>query len=411
MLKRSLAALALGLALGVTPVTAQQPAYRVDVYALKADGRTIRVLFRVADPATGRDIAQLQPRDLRLREDGALITPELTLNQHTVEPSAGSFAVDLAALGGTAPAGNPVVLKAVGATIGIVHDSSIVTNRAADPVDYVARGQELIVAFLEAGRAAAPDDPEALGLYVPLSVPAVPGEVLSPTALALFGQDRNAVINVVRQQPPRARKTNLFDSIRVAVGATAVAARQRGSEAYLLLVTDGADVASSGSYDALLEAATSSGVRLLILGVGPEAAVARGEAALKTMAESTGGAYLARPEPAQVQELYRATVIPTLQTAYTLTYRTDLLDDGAPHYLTVGLAGDAATESTPIPLPHFTGDADGELRPLGAALQGYALRALPVAVLVSLLCTALLVLIRRAFGGASTSLSGGITRR
>ena len=224
---------------------------KIDTYGLKIDGRTVEVLFRITDSATSRAIQGLQSRDIKLLEDGAPIAAQVKLTEsHTdaVNPVGTTVALQPSANGAVPVDGSkPIDLSVIGATIGIVYDASKLTNIARDPVDYVVRGRELLVSFLEAGRPIAEKNPEAIGIFLPLSVPAVSGEQLRPEALPDFGQDRNAVINVLNQQQPRAGKTNLFDTLSLAVSATADAAATRGTDAYVLVVTDGGDSASVGS--------------------------------------------------------------------------------------------------------------------------------------------------------------------
>jgi hypothetical protein len=214
----------------------------------------------------------------------------------------------------------------------------------------------------------------------------------------------------VNQQQPRRGRTNLLDTVGLAIKSSAAAAAQHGSNAYVLIVSDGGDSASSGSFDALVREASERGVRLLILGVGPERTIAANEPLLKTLAASSGGNYLARPTPEQVQDLYRQSVALTPQSAYTLRYTTALLDDGRQHTLLVRLAGPLPAESESLQLPPANLIPPKQLAPpaLGAALRAYAIRALPLAVVLSLALTALLAAIRRLAGGG---LSGGITRR
>jgi len=406
----STAILAIGLALLPLGVFAQGiPRANVESYGLRITGRTVEVLFRVTDRASGRDIRGLQASDITLLEDGAPLAAASELLEEQSDP-AQSRVVDL---GPSAVAGSaPVNLSVVGGTIGIVYDSSLLTNAPGDPTNYVERGRVLIEALLEAGRPVAQDNPEALGLFFPLSVPGVPSETIRPQALPGFVQDRNAAINLLRQQAPRAGKTNVLDTLAVAVRATAEEAGRRGTDAYVLLVTDGGDSASVGSYDALVADASALGVKLLIVGVGPEGRLAGNAPALTTLAEKTGGAYVGNPEPVAVQQLYRSLVQVTGQSAYIVRYSTALLDDGKSHQLIMQVRGPAEGQSAPIPIAPGGGAplASGTLV-LGPALQGYALRAIPIAIIASLLLSLVIVMGQRLLGKRSRSISGGITRR
>lgn len=390
------------------------PQANINTYGLKFDERTIEVLFRVADPKSGRDIQGIQPRDVKLLEDNVPLAAQIELVETQADATNPARIVGLEdSPSGAKPVegSKPVDLGVVGATIGIVYDASQLTNVAGDSTDYVARGRDLIMAFLEAGRPIAPKNPEAIGLFLPLSVPAVGGEQIRSDNLPSFGQDRNAVINTLNQLQPRAGKTNLFDTISVAVGATADAAAQRGTEAYLLVVTDGGDSTSVGSYDALVTEATAREVKLIILGVGPQQRIATNAAALTTLAAKTEGAYEGNPDIATVQNIYQATVNVVGQSAYLLRYTTDLVDDGKPHNLIIRIEGLANGESAPIPIDPSNGGGSTIAFQLGPILQSYALRAVPLTIVLSLILTGLLVFFGRLGKGPSNSLSGGMTRR
>lgn len=408
---------ALTLALLVPVLVAAQgvPQAKIDTYGLKIDGRNVEVLFRVTDRVTARDLQNLQPSDLKLVEDGAPIASQAKLTPFRTDAANPVNTVELKpSANGAAPVkgSKPVALSVVGATIGLVYDASKLTNVARDPIDYVGRGRELLVEFLNAGRPIAASNPESLGLFLPLSVPAINGEQIRPESLPDFGQDRNAVINGLNQLQPRPGKTNIFDTLSVAVSATADAAASRGTDAYVLVVTDGGDSTSVGSYDALVADALARKVKLLIFGVGPQKRLATNAAALTTLAAKTGGAYVGNPDNAAAKDFYLANVSVTGQSAYILSYTTDLIDDGAPHNLVIRVDGSATGESDAIPVEPgaATGAASGPLD-LGTALRGYAMRAIPLAIVVSIALTGLLVLLRRMSDGPSSSLSGGITRR
>ncbi|NTV62844.1 MAG: VWA domain-containing protein [Oscillochloris sp.] len=386
---------------------------QIDPYALKFDGRTVEVLFRVVDRTTNRDIQGITNRDLNLLEDDTAISGAVELSESKTDAANPLLHVAIqASPNGAAPvAGSkPVDLSVVGATIGIVFDASTLTNVAGDPTDYVARGRQLLVSFLDAGRTTAAANPEAIGLFLPLSVPAVSGEQIRPADLPGFGQDRNAVINVLNRMSPRTGKTNVFDTLSVAVGATADAAAQRGTDAYVLVVTDGGDSTSMGSYDALVAEALERKVRLLILGVGPQKRLAANASALTTLATKTGGAYLGNPEPTAIQDFYLTNVGVTGQSAYTLRYTSSLIEDGKSHHLVIQLTGPTSGSSEPIPLGITSGQS--KAHDLSQALRTYALWAIPMAIVLSLVLTGLLALLQRSGGGGrSSSLGGGITRR
>ncbi len=411
---RYLLFLTLTLALLMPGFAAAQtaPQAKVDTYGLRIDGRTVELLFRVTDRASGRDLQGLAASDLTILEDGQPIAASLKLQEEQTDAVNPQRSIELPPLPSGAspvPGSRPVDLHVVGATIGIVFDASKLINQARDPVDYLARGRQLIIDLLEAGRPIAPNNPEQLGLFLPMSVPAVAGEQLRPEGLPDFGQDRNAVINALNQLQPRNGKTNLFDTINVAIAATADAAAQRGAEAYLLIVTDGGDAASAGSFDALLAEAAARQVTLLVLGIGPEQRLATNAATLTTLANRTGGAYLGNPTSEAIAGFYQEHVQVVGQSAYMLRYETALIDDGEEHYLTLRVDGPAGGESEPVPLFVELGSTTDSVQ-IGTALGNYAIRAIPLAIIISLLLTALLIFLGRMGRGASSSLSGGITR-
>ncbi len=409
------AAVALALLTGASATLAQGvPQATVTTYAMKIDGQHIEVLFRVADRASGRDIQNLKPADVTLSEDGAAVAGRADLHEERADNAQPTRLIALDDPSGATliKGSTPVTLTVAGATIGVVYDVSTLTNTASDKTNYIERGRMLIEALLEAGRTQAPENPEAIGLFFPLSVPAVSGQEIRPKDLAGFVQDRNAVINALRQQAPRTTKTNVFDTLAVAIGMTADEASHRGTDAYVLLVTDGGDSASVGSYDALVSAATSRGVKLLILGVGPQKRLAANAAALTTLAGRSGGAFLPNPDAGAVQNLYRSSVVPTGQSAYVVSYTTTLIDDDKPHSLVIQVSGTAAGQSDHLPIARngMIGSQSASL-PIGPALQGYAIRAVPVAIFLSLLFSGLLILIQRISDDRSKLISGGNTRR
>ena len=410
---RSLPFVALILIVCLPAFVAAQGASQVqlEVHALKIDGRAVEVLFNVADQATGRNLQGLNSDNVKLLEDGTAIAPEIKLVESRTDaanPMSTVIALQPSNGVGVIGGSTAITLSVVGATIGIVFDASKLTNTAGDPTDYVAKGRELIVTFLDAGRPTAASNPEALGLFLPLTVPAVSGEQIRPTALPGFGQDRNAVINVLNQMAPRTGKTNVFDTLSLAVSATADAAAKRGTDAYVLVITDGGDSTSVGSYDALVAEAVARKVRLLILGVGPLKRLAGNAAVLTTLATKTGGAYLGNPDKAAIEDFYRSNVSVTGQSAYTLRYTTNLIDDGASHTLVIRITGAATGESKPISLGL---QGSGGTFDLGNAMRGYAMRAIPLAIIISLALTGLLLFLRRIGERGTGSLSGGITRR
>lgn len=381
---------------------------RIQLYALQIVDREVQVLFRVIDQRTGRDVAGLQAHDIQLLENDVVVAGAVDLTEQRVDAANPAQEV---ALPGAVEGSATARLSVIGSTIGVVYDASTLINSRDDPTNYLERGRVLIEAFLEAGRPVAPSNPEALSLFVPLSVPTVAGETIQPADLREFSQDRNQVINAIRQQVPRQTKTNVFDTISTAVQKTAEAAGRRAADAYVLVVTDGGDTASSGSYDALVQAAIANKVRLLILGIGPPARIAQNTATLTTLAEQTGGAFLANPEPRDVQQLYQQQVGVAGQSAYIVRYTTALIDDGRPDNLVVRIDGPVRARSAPVPIVPNTQFVSGPLAPLGDVLQGYALRAAPLAVVVSLLLAGLLALIKRITDGRTRSgLSGGVTR-
>jgi hypothetical protein len=381
------------------------PTVDVETYGLRISERTIEVLFKVTERGSGRDLQGLRPADLVVLENGTPVNSSVELREEASDAN-GERTIDL---GADAVSGSQALnVSAVGATIGIVYDASTLLNAAGDPVNYLENGRMAIEAFLEAGRATAPRNPESIGLFIPLSVPAISGETLRPAELPEFVQDRNAVINTLRVQQPRSGRTNIFDTLAVALRATAEAAAARGTNAYVVLVTDGGDSASVGSYDALVNDAAALGVTLIIFGVGPEQRLANNAAALTTLASKTGGVYVGNPNPGAVQEVYRNHVEVTGQSAYVLRYTTDLLDDGKDHQLVIQVRGVGNGQSLPLPIRIRIGDPDPV--ELSGALQNYLIRAVPIVVLCSLILSLALVAFQR-FSTFSGSISSGMTRR
>ncbi len=379
-----------------------QSSQKVDIRAVDISFPDITIDFRVKD-ASGRDVLDLTPRDVQVIEDGGTVISAVELGQQIADTSDPERTVNLS------DGQNLETLTTTGAAIGIVFDATTVLN-GGDSANHVAAGRQAIEQFLAQTGIQAPSNPEILSLFIPIDSPE---QQVQPAELVDFTHDRNAVINYLRQMPSRSGKTNLYAAIQEAVEDTATVAQQQGRNAVVLVVSDGGDAISGDTFNAIIERANASGVRICAFGVGTDKSLneQQGGFRLNQLASATGGVYVQRPDEAAASSAFASTVTATPASLYTLRYRTSLIDDGKRHNLVVQVTlPDGTVNSQQV---EFTGSVvpnpDMQLAPLGdVLLRKYVVVAVPIALLVSLLVVAVIGGLR---WNRSQSLSRGITRR
>ncbi|GIV98221.1 MAG: hypothetical protein KatS3mg057_2878 [Herpetosiphonaceae bacterium] len=224
-----------------------QPGLRIRVDDFKSNFPKLQADIRIIDPATGRDVTGLSARDVIILQDGVeLKNPSTRVTTFTTSPERPVL-----------PFGN-MQLRSGGAVIGIVLDLSTLLNDPGDPhTDYNARAKEVVRWWLEAGRNVAPADPELISIFQPAT--RLGNEPLQPEALASFVNDRNLVMMTMEQLVPRRGATFLYDAVLAAINATAHRARERGTDAYVLIVSDGGSDPASDDLLSAINTASGGG--------------------------------------------------------------------------------------------------------------------------------------------------------
>lgn len=378
-----------------------QSAAKVDIRAVAINFPEITIDIRVKD-GRGRDVLDLDTRNVQVVEDGTTTITPLEVTQQTTDMSDPDRAISLSD-------GQQETLKPTGAAIGIVFDATTMLNGGAS-TDYVAAGRNAIEKFLQQTGTQAPGNPEVISLFIPIDSPE---QQIQPEEFVTFTYDRNAIINHLRTFQSRSGKTNLYAAIQQAVVDTATTAQSQGRNAVVLVVSDGGDAISGDTFNAIIERANTSGVKISAFGVGTDKNLneQQGGFRLNQLASATGGVYVQRPDDQSAANAFSSTVTATPASLYTLRYRTNLIDDGKRHHLVVQVTlpgGQVNSQQV-----EFTGDAPilpgMQLAPLGdVLLRQYFVIAVPVALLGSLIVVLIMGGVRWS---RSQSLSKGITRR
>jgi len=385
-------------------VHAQSPA-EVDVRAAPANFPDIVADFRVKG-ANGQYITGLTSSDVRIIEDGTAIT-NVTWASQRADKSKPTLTVPLSD-------GKTEELSTTGATIGVVFDATTLLNGAQGAgtgADYLAEGREAIKQFLFQTGPQAPNNSEAIGLFIPIASSDQKVQQDVPDANAEgFTQNRNGLINTMLTTEVRTGKTNLYDAIREAVEDTASVARQRGSAAVVLVVSDGGDTISAGSFDALIQQASANKVTVIAFGVGTDRSLneQRGGFRLNQLASTTQGVYLPHPDAAAAKNAFDTVVAATPAEIYTISYKTALIQDNKQHSFMIQVTlsdGSGQASSQPIPIV-FPPASSQPKSGLNQALLRYLRIAVPAALIVSLLIALLMGALRwsrsRSVGKLST---------
>lgn len=333
------------------------------------------IYFRVRD-TSGKDILEgVQPGNIKVIEDGTPVFAELDIQQHKVDASKPEQAIRI-----ESSDAYTYTLYTTGATIGVVFDATTLLNAQATGVDYVQSGRDMIETFLLNTGGQATIDPEAISLFIPTDNPA---QHMQPDEFVAFTQDRNAVVNYLRAMPPRTGATTLYAAVQKAVQQTADKARQRGSHAIVLVVSDGGDNLSGESFNEIVRIATEQQVKIVTFGLKPDETGTK-NFQLAKLADLTDGVYKATPDVATINEVFTQTVQAMPATLYALKYQTNLVEDGTQHTLALQIVlpdGHIVT-SEDIPFVPGGNHESQPILPAGVALQRYLLFAVPIAALI-----------------------------
>jgi VWFA-related protein len=174
--------------------------------------------------------------------------------------------------------------------------------------------------------------------------------------------------------------TAMYDALIEAEGAlNGVTGRKA-----IIVLTDGLDNSSASTADAVIEQIGPSGLTISTIGFGDASTASQSgldEAALKSLAERSGGLYSYAADAQALSALYQQ-YGRTLQSEYAITYVSpSTLRDGINRNLTVSLSAGASTEASYNPggvLPEVNGKS---LTLFGSILAGLlVLLAVPFAI-------------------------------
>ncbi|PLS68086.1 MAG: hypothetical protein CV045_09885 [Cyanobacteria bacterium M5B4] len=339
----------------------------------------------------GRDIADLQANAFKVIEDGQAPQPVIQLD--TIATLTGVTLLEQVPLS----SGADVDLFSAGATIAIVLDATTILNANAAPsVDYLEQAKTAVRHFLTT-EAQAEAYPEAVTLYIPVEQPNqqlqpdVVGEWSTPNLrgepLSNFTTDRNLLINHLNLGlQPRSGLTSLYAAVRQAILDTRAIARERGSNAVVFVVSDGADDISLEAFQGTIDLALNEGVKIIAVGIGSDSILRRSGFRLKQMAEATGGMYLQQPDQATLQEAFRTVATPVHASIYQLRYKSTLPDDGREHTLQVQVSRDGSTANSEVIPITVRGSFNPELKPqiFNNLLLIYLSLSIGIALLVAL---------------------------
>lgn len=271
--------------------------------------------------------------------------------------------------------------NAVPATIGIVFDAA--TSLSA----YIGAGRQATETFINQTGASVVGTNEMLSLFIPI---ATPDQELQPAAFVDFidATKRNDLINALREIVLRSGTTSLYQTINEAIRATEAKARERGSKAVVLVVSDGVDrTVGEETYNLMLKDAQASGVAVIAfaLGTGDSLdAPDRGQR-LRALADATKGRYIQVLDDQAVKEVYQAIVQAQPTSSYRLTYRSLLVRDTENHRVEIKVRLSGTQEITSVAEVFTVPTSEVALRPLASLLQHYFSITLPVAVLISVI--------------------------
>jgi hypothetical protein len=383
------------------PLAQAQSTSELEIHATTVAFPQVTIQFSVHD-ATGRRVVGLGQSNIRLVEDGNPI-PQFALDSQIADTATPVQQVALSD-------GSTYSLAATGATIGLVFDATQLLNGSgAKARDNLSVARLAIEAFLlESGdpppvRTLAPGNLEQVGLFIPVDQPS---QTLQPDGATGFTQDRYALINALRGLQPRQGKTNLYAGVQAAIDATARQAEQMGTEAVVLVVSDGGDAISGDTFNALITQATQRKVHIVAFGIGSDAALKSGGFRLKQLADGTGGVYLERPNAADAGAAFAQLAKPTPSAMYSLHYTTALIDDGKAHSVALQVNLPSGTVNYQFNLDTMHTAPPTTLQPLNDILmRQYVVIALPVALLLSLF----LALITGFLRPGATGLNNGKT--
>lgn len=169
-----------------------------------------------------------------------------------------------------------------------------------------------------------------------------------PVAVVVFGPDDTVLVDFTKSQeelvaavgspPPLAEGTHIYDAL---IRASKLAQDAGLERTTVVLLSDGTDVGSDASRAEALEALDDANVRVISVGLRSKQ---YDPAALKSIAQNTGGTYSESASPAALEPLF-ARISSRLSSEYTLRY-TSLLPPKTDAIVRVAVAGFPATSTT-----------------------------------------------------------------
>ncbi|MGQ9741674.1 VWA domain-containing protein [Chloroflexus sp.] len=363
--------------------------------ARRVEFPNVIVQFMVCDE-NGNPINNLSKSSVRINEDGKAIT-EFSFVSVTADNNRPVQNIPLID-------GSMFTLHTVGASIGIVFDATVLLNGSGkDSRDSISEGRTAIEHFLldftasdsPAIRTKAEYDPERVAVFIPVDQQSQP---LNLDSLPTFNQDRIAVVNALRTDIPlRQGKTNLYAAVQAAVEATARDAQQRNAPSIVLVVSDGGDVISSDTISSLINLANQKNVKIIAFGVGTDRALEKNGFRLRQLAEATGGRYFERPSPDIAGAAFSDFVQSRSTTAYEVSYRTSIFDDGLEHQVTFEVTSRSGNFSFGLPLRYPT-DKETDVQiisQLNNVLLQYMTFGLPLAIVIAAVISGIFYMVRK----------------
>ena len=371
----------------LSPVlTYAQAAYEVKLTdAQLLQDRVVNFKMRVTDTTTGQDVPPLEPGDIAIYQDGQLLT-DSQLVMHVITTDATHPTSH------TIPFDSQNVLRASGATIGLVTDLSVALG---DP--FIGEVRTAAESWINLGNAVSPNDPESIGLFIPRSSNS---QSTRPASAPEFDRDHNKIIGVLRTEPPRDGATNLYGAVLEAVTATAAEAKKRGTDSYVVVFGDGSVTPdSAGMFSQIVDLANKNNTIIIAVGIGKTENLDKATNQLPNLASSTNGRYVAGgPEerPGNMDQAYKALVKPVNRTGYDLAFAHTAPRDDKQHTFQVKVTIAGQTwESSTLPIPIGGLATESEFTSLSQLQKYYLLRGVPAAIILAAVTTALATATRR----------------
>ncbi|WP_110515001.1 hypothetical protein [Herpetosiphon llansteffanensis] len=371
----------------LSPVlTYAQAAYEVKLTdAQLLDDRVVNFKMRVTNTATGQDVPPLETGEIAIYQDGQLLTDsQLVMNAITTDATHD--------ISHTIPFDSQNVLRASGATIGLVTDLSVALG---DP--FIGEVRAAAESWINLGNSVSPNDPESIGLFIPRSSNS---QSTRPGGAPEFDRDHNRVIGVLRTEAPRDGATNLYGAVLEAVTATAAEAKKRGTDSYVIVFGDGSVTPdSAGLFSQIVDIANKNNTIIIAVGIGKPENLDKATNQLPNLASSTNGRYVAGGadvRPINMEQAYKALVKPVNRTGYDVAFVHTAPRDDKQHTFQVKVTIDGRTwESSTLPIPTEVSTTTSEFIPLSQIQKDYMLRGIPAAIILAAVTTALATATRR----------------